>query len=137
MPDSNVSAVTPLDRIGLALDRCDRDGVEIVCDAAFRIRISVADLRAVFSTASLMVSDLRDLNLPDPAQGALWRGGIGTIAQLLTRTRDDLLDIRGLGLNRLNEIETALALKGLTLAEEPAAPAVGKSTESIKKGTRA
>jgi DNA-directed RNA polymerase alpha subunit len=115
-----------MDRVGLALDLCQRLDVEIVCDAAFQVWVSVADLLEVFRTASLVVSDLTDLEMTDWARAALWRGGIGTVAQLVTRTRTELLAVQGLGPNRLNEIETALQLIGKELAQEPAARAGGR-----------
>lgn len=45
----------------------------------------------------------------------LAREGIRTLDQLAARTRDDLLDIRGLGATAIAHIQTALATHGLTL----------------------
>ena len=97
-----------LSAVGLALDTCDRLGVDVITDPAFRVHVPVADLRAVFSAAAVVIGDLPDLPVPDAVRAALWRDGIGTVAQLRTRTREQLLAVRGLGPARVDAIDRAL-----------------------------
>lgn len=99
---------TALNSIGLALDECDQLGIEAVTDAAFRVRMPVADLRIVFTVAAMVVGDLDDLDVSETIRAALWLGGVGTVAQLCTRSREQLLAVRNLGPARVDAIERAL-----------------------------
>jgi DNA-directed RNA polymerase subunit alpha len=61
---------------------------------------------------------VRELELSIRSENCLLRGGIHTIGDLLTRTRDDLLKIRNLGKISLREIEERLEKQGLRLSTE-------------------
>lgn len=62
---------------------------------------------------------LAHLQLPARVENALLRGGIRTIGQLITRSREDLVtEIRGLGAIAALTIVDALAGEGLTLARD-------------------
>lgn len=58
-----------------------------------------------------------ELALPSRATNALLRGGVRSVGQLITRSRDDLMaEIMGLGAGMLMVIEASLALENLSLA---------------------
>lgn len=63
------------------------------------------------------VRPIRELALPPKATNALLRGGVNSVGQLITRSREDLMtEIIGLGAGSLKAIETALSQENLTLA---------------------
>ncbi|ADE56791.1 DNA-directed RNA polymerase subunit alpha [Aminobacterium colombiense] len=66
----------------------------------------------------LLSRPVRELELSIRSENCLLRGGIHTIGDLLTRTRDDLLKIRNLGKISLREIEERLEKQGLRLSTE-------------------
>lgn len=63
----------------------------------------------------LLSRGVRDLELSIRSENCLLRGGIHTIGDLLSRSRDSLLKIRNLGKISLSEIEEKLAKMGLSL----------------------
>ncbi len=66
----------------------------------------------------LLSRPVRELELSIRSENCLLRGGIHTIGDLLTRTRDDLLKIRNLGKISLREIEEKIEKQGLRLSAE-------------------
>ncbi|UUL75676.1 hypothetical protein NG819_16060 [Pseudarthrobacter sp. Fe7] len=63
------------------------------------------------------VRPITELKLPSRAENALLRGGINSVGQLISRSREDLMtEIIGLGEGTLKTIETALTQENLTLA---------------------
>ena len=63
---------------------------------------------------------VRELELSIRSENCLLRGGIHTIGDLLSRSKDDLLKIRNLGKISLREIEEKLDKLGLHLSDEKA-----------------
>ncbi|NUQ98284.1 MAG: hypothetical protein HOY79_17630 [Streptomyces sp.] len=109
-----------LNRIGALLDACDRRGIEILTDHAYRVTLPVAALRAVFTIATADDSDLHDLDLPVRVFNALRQGGICTVAQLTGWTPERLLCLRGVGVAAVENVQEALACCGLELAKDGA-----------------
>ncbi len=85
---------------------------------------AAADLFAVEapleSRLGMLVSDLR---LSGRAANCLHEEGIGTIKELVARTREELLEVRNFGETTLQEIEEKLQELGLRLGMEAAAAA--------------
>lgn len=104
-----------LTRIGVLLDHCDRLGVEVLTDHAYRVTLPIAGLRALFNIAADNGSDIDELDLPIRAHNALREAGIRTVVQLAARSADDLLDLRNLGVRSVSDIQDALAVRGLEL----------------------
>ena len=71
---------------------------------------------------------IHELELSIRSENCLLRGGIQTIGDLVTRSRDDLLKIRNLGRKSLTEIEEKIAAFGFTLM--PPKPAEEKSEDT-------
>lgn len=68
---------------------------------------------------------ISDLHLPSRATNALLRGGVRSIGQLITWSREDLMtEIVGLGEKTIMVIEASLALENLSLARAEAPSAV-------------
>lgn len=106
-----------LTSVGVLLDTCDRLGVEVLTDHAYRITLPVAGLRALFNIAADHGSDIDDLNLPLRAHNALRAAGIRTVAQLTARTPAELLKLRGIGIGCVADIRDALTARGLELKD--------------------
>jgi DNA-directed RNA polymerase alpha subunit len=106
-----------LNRVGAILDACDRRGIEILTDPAYRVTLPVADLRAAFTIATADNSDLHDLDLSVRSFNALRQGGICTIAQLVKWTPERLLELRGVGAVVVVDVQSALDACGLKLAK--------------------
>lgn len=104
-------------RIGALLDHCDRLGVEVLTDHAYRVTLPVAGLRALFNIAADNGSDIDDLDLPIRAHNALRAAGIRTVAQLTARSPGELLPLRGVGVGSVTDIQNALAAHGLKLKD--------------------
>lgn len=68
--------------------------------------------------SSLLSHGVRELELSIRSENCLLRGGIHTIGDLVSRTRDDLLKIRNLGKISLREIEEKMAKNNLSLADD-------------------
>ena len=66
---------------------------------------------------------IANLELSIRSVNCLLRGGITTIGDLLSKSRDDLLEIRNLGKISLTEIEERLTTLGFELAPSPVPPA--------------
>jgi len=66
----------------------------------------------------LLSRPVRELELSIRSENCLLRGGIHTIGELITRSREDLLKIRNLGKISLREIEEKLEKQGLHLSTE-------------------
>lgn len=59
------------------------------------------------------------LRLPRRAENALLRNGVYTVAQLIARSRNEVLaEVVGLGVGSLRTVEDALAMENLSLAKE-------------------
>lgn len=69
---------------------------------------------------SLYSKGVRELELSIRSENCLLRGGIHTIGDLVSRSKDDLLKIRNLGKISLREIEEKVAKYGITLSDEKA-----------------
>lgn len=67
---------------------------------------------------SLLSKGVRELELSIRSENCLLRGGIHTIGDLVSRSKDDLLKIRNLGRISLREIEEKMAKYGLVLSDE-------------------
>jgi len=75
---------------------------------------------------SLLAKPVRELELSIRSENCLLRGGIHTIGDLLSRSRDDLLKIRNLGKISLREIEEKVIKLGFKLRDE-------KTDENVPK----
>ncbi len=69
---------------------------------------------------SLMARGVRELELSIRSENCLLRGGIHTIGDLVSRSKEDLLKIRNLGKISLREIEEKMAKYGIVLQDEKA-----------------
>lgn len=68
---------------------------------------------------------ITDLGLPSRATNALLRGGVRSVGQLISWSREDLMtEIVGLGEKAITVIEASLALENLSLARAEAPSAV-------------
>jgi len=67
---------------------------------------------------SLYAKGVRELELSIRSENCLLRGGIHTIGDLVSRSKDDLLKIRNLGKISLREIEEKMAKYGIVLSDE-------------------
>ena len=65
--------------------------------------------------AALLDRPITDLNLSVRARKCMVRLGINTIAELVRRTGDDLLECKNFGVTSLNEVREKLTIKGLKL----------------------
>ena len=99
---------TPLDL--LRLPHFGRASLEAVEEVLAGKGLS---LRA--SARSLEPGDISVLNLSVRSHGALRSEGINTVRELVSRTPEELLGIRNLGMNSLIEIEDALKRRDLSL----------------------
>ena len=61
--------------------------------------------------------DIGTLDLSFRSTNALRKAGINSLSELLTKTTRDLLRIKNLGRNSLNDIHAALAEKGFVLSD--------------------
>jgi DNA-directed RNA polymerase subunit alpha len=66
----------------------------------------------------LLARPVRELELSIRSENCLLRGGIHTIGDLLSKSRDDLLKIRNLGKISLREIEEKIFKLGLQLRSD-------------------
>ena len=69
----------------------------------------------------LFAKAVRELELSIRSENCLLRGGIHTIGDLVSRSKDDLLKIRNLGKISLREIEEKMEKYGLKLSDEKSA----------------
>lgn len=69
---------------------------------------------------SLLSKGVRELELSIRSENCLLRGGIHTIGDLVSRSKDDLLKIRNLGKISLREIEEKMAKYGIALSDDKA-----------------
>lgn len=69
---------------------------------------------------TLLAKGVRELELSIRSENCLLRGGIHTIGDLVSKSRDDLLKIRNLGKISLREIEEKMAKYGITLSDDKA-----------------
>jgi DNA-directed RNA polymerase subunit alpha len=65
--------------------------------------------------AALLDRPITDLNLSVRARKCMVRLGINTIAELVRRTGDDLLECKNFGVTSLTEVREKLTIKGLKL----------------------
>jgi DNA-directed RNA polymerase subunit alpha len=65
--------------------------------------------------AALLDRPITELNLSVRARKCMVRLGINTIAELVRRTGDDLLECKNFGVTSLNEVREKLTIKGLKL----------------------
>ena len=65
--------------------------------------------------AALLDRPITDLNLSVRARKCMVRLGINTIAELVRRTGDDLLECKNFGVTSLKEVREKLTIKGLKL----------------------
>lgn len=70
---------------------------------------------------TLLSRPVRDLELSIRSENCLLRGGIHTLGDLISRSKDDLLKIRNLGKISLREIKEKMAKYGIALRDEKAA----------------
>ena len=64
---------------------------------------------------ALLEKPIADLNLSVRARKCMVRLGLNTIAELVRRTGDDLLECKNFGVTSLNEVREKLTIKGLKL----------------------
>ena len=69
---------------------------------------------------SLLTKSIKELELSIRSENCLLRGGIHTIGELVSRSKDDLLKIRNLGKISLREIEEKMAKYGIVLSDDKA-----------------
>lgn len=69
---------------------------------------------------SLLSKGVRELELSIRSENCLLRGGIHTIGDLVSHSKDDLLKIRNLGKISLREIEEKMAKYGIVLSDDKA-----------------
>ncbi len=69
---------------------------------------------------SILAKGVRELELSIRSENCLLRGGINTIGDLVSRSKEDLLKIRNLGKISLREIEEKMAKYGVVLQDERA-----------------
>ncbi len=69
---------------------------------------------------------LEDLKLSNRALNSLKRHELETVQELVRLSENDLYELRGMGERLVNEISEALALRGLTLANNTPAPDEGQ-----------
>lgn len=62
---------------------------------------------------------IEDLNLTQRSYNCLKREGIHTVGELLSRTEQDLLEIRNFGVKSIDEVKEKLAAMGLSLKQSP------------------
>ena len=63
---------------------------------------------------------IEDLNFTVRSYNCLKREGIHTVGELITRSEQDLLDIRNFGQKSIDEVKAKLAEMGLALKDSPA-----------------
>jgi DNA-directed RNA polymerase subunit alpha len=66
----------------------------------------------------LLAKSIKELELSIRSENCLLRGGIHTIGELVSRSKDDLLKIRNLGKISLREIEEKMAKYGIVLSDD-------------------
>jgi DNA-directed RNA polymerase subunit alpha len=67
---------------------------------------------------AMLARPIADLNLSVRARKCMIRLGINTIAELIRRTGDDLLECKNFGVTSLNEVREKLTAMGLKLRGE-------------------
>jgi len=96
-----------MDAKGLALGMLAKETV--APEPVFEPEIMTPDEQA------LLDRPITDLNLSVRARKCMVRLGINTIAELVRRTGDDLLECKNFGVTSLNEVRDKLTIKGLKL----------------------
>ena len=91
-----------------------------------RIEAELARVRAAIQPQTAPVP-IENLKLSTRANNSLRRVGVHTLAELLTYSSFDLLDIRNFGPNSLGEVQLALHLRGLKLRKERLLPRTGRA----------
>lgn len=74
---------------------------------------------------------IEDLNLTQRSYNCLKREGIHTVGELVSRTEQDLLDIRNFGMKSIDEVKEKLQTMGLSLKTSP----LGFDTTNLEGGT--
>lgn len=74
---------------------------------------------------------IEDLNLTQRSYNCLKREGIHTVGELVSRTEQDLLDIRNFGMKSIDEVKEKLEAMGLSLKVSP----LGFDTTNLEGGT--
>ncbi|MCI1984904.1 MAG: DNA-directed RNA polymerase subunit alpha [Bifidobacteriaceae bacterium] len=74
---------------------------------------------------------IEDLNLTQRSYNCLKREGIHTVGELVSRTEQDLLDIRNFGMKSIDEVKEKLQTMGLSLKASP----LGFDTTNLEGGT--
>ncbi|MCI1936301.1 MAG: DNA-directed RNA polymerase subunit alpha [Bifidobacteriaceae bacterium] len=74
---------------------------------------------------------IEDLNLTQRSYNCLKREGIHTVGELVSRTEQDLLDIRNFGMKSIDEVKEKLQAMGLSLKASP----LGFDTTNLEGGT--
>lgn len=74
---------------------------------------------------------IEDLNLTQRSYNCLKREGIHTVGELVSRTEQDLLDIRNFGMKSIDEVKEKLEAMGLSLKASP----LGFDTTNLEGGT--
>lgn len=64
---------------------------------------------------------IEELNLTQRSYNCLKREGIHTVGELVSRSENDLLNIRNFGSKSIDEVKEKLAALGLSLKESPVA----------------
>jgi len=101
-------------------------GAKILCDH-FTLFIDLSDTIGASSTVVEHVDNTRDkvldmtieeLDLSVRSFNCLKRANINTVADLISKTQDEMIKVRNLGRKSLEEVEHKLAMMGLSLADE-------------------
>jgi DNA-directed RNA polymerase subunit alpha len=74
---------------------------------------------------------IEDLSLTQRSYNCLKREGIHTVGELVSRTEQDLLDIRNFGMKSIDEVKEKLQTMGLSLKASP----LGFDTTNLEGGT--
>jgi DNA-directed RNA polymerase subunit alpha len=84
-----------------------------------KVVVEVAEPESLTADEQAMLTrPVADLNLSVRARKCMIRLGISTIAELVRRTGDDLLECKNFGVTSLNEVREKLAVHGLKLRGE-------------------
>ena len=101
-------------------------GAKILCDH-FTLFTDLSDTIGASSTVVEHVDNTHDkvldmtieeLDLSVRSFNCLKRANINTVADLISKTQDEMIKVRNLGRKSLEEVEHKLAMMGLSLADE-------------------
>lgn len=124
LPDSGTRL--PVDDLATFLDAWRAAAGGAVVAEAGGVALRAAVLQAVLAIAA-DDDGLAELQLPRRFHNALRQAGVHTIGQLAARTREQLLDVRNVGVAGVAAVQAALGERGLRLADRALTPGVPES----------